>query len=408
VFVSYRHEDAPLVTPLVDYLRQQGFKIWIDAHDLLDPAEWQQSVRAAIAATDAVLVAHTEKAADRSGAAHLEWIWLRRLLEGNGLSSHPIVLAHFGHRGAPLSYFIDLEPTVVDSDADYPAVRDALTKAISIGPTKRQLDFTNTTKSARSTLGQLIDRIRAKRGYPGASRWRDPLVYVALDGVSADLLGERKVRWQGQFVGAPPYSVVEDAVTSMHPFAFVRDDGDRLGYLGGLIADLSPPRSKVSWDNLLFPIALELPDDQALPRRITWFGSLLLQSLRERAPVRADYERAFPASGSGAGAAYRFRIGCVVMPCEHAVLRGVPDAHWRKQLAATIDWLGASPTTAGESAGDVAVLIAYHREDLVSGRNSALARVGTRLSEQLRERAAREDPAILPAFVFREDRTWRI
>lgn len=67
IFVSYARPDQDRVKPYCEYLRQNGFDIWVDYDALLPGQRWDFEIQRALARADFVIVFVSKKSIDRRG-----------------------------------------------------------------------------------------------------------------------------------------------------------------------------------------------------------------------------------------------------------------------------------------------------------------------------------------------------
>src|SRR5689334_19670877 len=67
IFLSYAKEDIDTVRRLKRRLVKDGFRVWMDEHDLLPGQDWDMSIRDAITNSGLVLVLLSRSAVSKTG-----------------------------------------------------------------------------------------------------------------------------------------------------------------------------------------------------------------------------------------------------------------------------------------------------------------------------------------------------
>jgi formylglycine-generating enzyme required for sulfatase activity len=71
-FLCHASEDKPAVRDLYHRLRADGIDVWFDEVNLLPGADWEEDIRAAVRASDVVLVCLTDRAVSKTGFVQRE------------------------------------------------------------------------------------------------------------------------------------------------------------------------------------------------------------------------------------------------------------------------------------------------------------------------------------------------
>lgn len=72
IFLNYAHQDVEPVESLYQKLRQEGFKPWMDKHDILPGEDWALAIKRAVRGCDFFLVCLSSNSVDRRGVLQKE------------------------------------------------------------------------------------------------------------------------------------------------------------------------------------------------------------------------------------------------------------------------------------------------------------------------------------------------
>lgn len=73
IFLCHASEDKPKVIEVYHFLKQQGFKPWLDKEDLLPGQRWDQEIPKALKASDFILVFLSQKSVSKRGYVQREF-----------------------------------------------------------------------------------------------------------------------------------------------------------------------------------------------------------------------------------------------------------------------------------------------------------------------------------------------
>jgi hypothetical protein len=72
IFVSYAHSDQKRVLPVCDWLRDEGFNVWVDRRRLMPGQNWDFEIKKALDRADLVIVFVSNNSVDHRGYAQRE------------------------------------------------------------------------------------------------------------------------------------------------------------------------------------------------------------------------------------------------------------------------------------------------------------------------------------------------